>query len=737
MRQRPIACLAAVVFLVLTLLPAEFLYAPPKIEKKCEAQVTGQVARQAQKEKTLQLELTKCKVRSRQQSFEEDKLLIYLSDADGEYPVGTVLSLSGTIYPMEEPTNPGQFNSRLYYAGRGISYSVYAESAQILSVRPAPVRNYLLRLRQKLTNVYQTVLNEEDSGVLEAMLLGEKGNLDAELKALYQKNGISHVLAISGLHISLLGLSLYRLLRRTTGSYILAGIPTILFLWGYSWMTGGSVSTVRAALMCLLAVAADLVGRSYDTLTSVGAVALVLMATEPLCVHQSAFLLSFGAVAAIALIQPVFRMYRERMGWLLGSLSVSFSVLLVTFPLLLWFFYEYPLYSTLLNLLVIPLMSLLLVSGLVCGLGGLISFRLAGAAAVPCHLILSLYQWAGEKMLCLPGALLKFGRPALWKVLCYYMFLCVCLFLLYGERRRKKYWMKSDPYPFRKRILVGCMGMLLCGILLLGFRVRTGFEAVMLDIGQGDSIYLRSPDGTTFLMDSGSSNVSQVGAYRILPFLKFQGVSTLDYLMISHMDQDHISGVAELIADGRTAGGIRIGHAVLPGLKEKDSAYLDTEALLKDAGIPVLYMNTGDRLEGGGMSLTCLWPMAETTSDDRNELCLTLLAEYRDFQMLLTGDIGSETEERLLNAGLLSRIEVLKAAHHGSRYSTSAAFLQRTRPTLSLISCSATNRYGHPGEETLRRLRDAGSHVRITKDCGAIRVWTDGKEVRVKNFTEK
>ncbi len=737
MRRRPIACLAAAVFLVLSLLPAEFLYSPPKIKKKCEAQVTGQVDRQAQKEKTLQLELTKCKIRSRQQSFEEDKLLVYLSDTGGEYPVGAVLSLSGTIYPMEEPTNPGQFNSRLYYAGRGISYSAYADSAQILSVRPAPVRNYLVKLRKKLTNVYQAVLSDEDSGILEAMLLGEKGNLDAKLKTLYQRNGISHVLAISGLHISLLGLSLYRLLRRMTGSYALAGIPTALFLWGYSWMTGGSVSTVRAALMCLLAAAADLVGRSYDTLTSVGAVALVLMATEPLCVHQSAFLLSFGAVAAIALIQPIFRMYRERMGWLSSSLSISLSVFLVTFPLLLRFFYEYPLYSTILNLLVIPLMSLLLACGLVCGLGGLISFRLAGAAALPCRLILSLYRWAGEKTLCLPGALLKFGSPALWKVLCYYIILCVCLFLLHGEKRRKKYWMKQKPYPFRKRILAGCMGLLLCGIFLLCLRVQAGFETVMLDIGQGDSIYLRSPDGTTFLMDGGSSNVSQVGAYRILPFLKFQGVSTLDYLMISHMDQDHISGVAELVADSRTAGGIRVGHAVLPDLKEKDSAYLETEVLLRDAGIPILYMNSGDRLEGGGISLTCLWPMAGTASEDRNELCLVLLAEYGDFQMLLTGDIGSETEKRLYYAGLLPQVEVLKTAHHGSRHSTSAAFLQKTRPTLSLISCSATNRYGHPGEETLQRLKDAGSYVRITKDCGAIRVWTDGKAVRVKSFTGK
>lgn len=119
-------------------------------------------------------------------------------------------------------------------------------------------------------------------------------------------------------------------------------------------------------------------------------------------------------------------------------------------------------------------------------------------------------------------------------------------------------------------------------------------------------------------------------------------------------------------------------------------------------------------------------------SEDRNEQSLVLMAEYREFQMLLTGDIGKETEERLLSSGLLKEVEVLKIAHHGSRYSSSGRFLERVHPAVSLISCSATNRYGHPGAETLERLRDAESRICATKDCGAIRIWTDGKKVRMR-----
>lgn len=236
------------------------------------------------------------------------------------------------------------------------------------------------------------------------------------------------------------------------------------------------------------------------------------------------------------------------------------------------------------------------------------------------------------------------------------------------------------------------------------------------------------------MMDGGSTNVSGVGTYRILPYLKHKGVGTLDYLMISHMDQDHISGIEDLIEDSRTQGGIRIGHAVLPKLGQKDEAYQEMEERLADAGIPVLYLKQGDVLEGEGFSVKCLWPSMDFFSEDRNDLSLVLEVSYRDFQMLLTGDIPSDVEKRLALSGKLERIEVLKVAHHGSKYSSSEEFLSALRPRIGLISCSATNRYGHPGAETLERLEQAGSRTLITRDCGAIILWTDGESVRVRGY---
>ncbi|MDO4261483.1 MAG: DNA internalization-related competence protein ComEC/Rec2 [Eubacteriales bacterium] len=731
MRQRPVACLALLVFLVLLLCPAGWFYDPPRITEKCDAEITGQVGRRTWKNDKLQLDLEHCRIRTEETEFTADRLLIYLNSLT-ECPAGAYLSLSGTIYPLTESTNPGQFDSRLYYEGKGISYTVYADGAALLGTEPRPVREGLMRLRARIGEVYDQVLEERDSGILKAMVLGDKADLDEETEDLYRQNGISHLLAISGLHVSLVGMGMYRLLKKLLGFRLAAGIPTILLLAAYSWMTGASVSSVRAACMCALAVLADLAGRTYDMLTAMGTAALGLMLQNPLCVRQSAFLLSFGAVLGIALAGPLWRLLREKRGKLSDSLSVSLSVLLATFPLLLFFFSEYALYSTLLNLLVIPLMSVLMACGLLCGLAGFFWLPAARLPAIPCSLILSVYKALGERCLTLPGAVLRTGSPAVWKIAAYYAALTAVFLLFYREKRRKKYRRQGTTYRLPRKLAAGCAGLLLAAAALLCVRVRTGLTVTVLDVGQGDAVFLELYDGTTFLCDGGSTSVSKVGTWRILPFLKAEGIQQVDYLMLSHMDQDHINGIRELLEGEK----IRVGHALLPGLAAWDEAYEEMASLLAGAGIPILCLNTGDRLESEEIALTCLWPREGARSGDRNELSLVMEVEYGEFRMLLTGDIGESAERELCGLGLLEPVDVLKTAHHGSRYSSTAAFLKAVRPSVSVISCSASNRYGHPGEETLERLAAAGSAVRVTMDCGAVRVWTDGEKVRVRGFLE-
>lgn len=356
MRRRPLACLMLLLFLILQLIPADRMIRSAGIVEKCKGQVTGTVTYRQHQKENMQLTLADCQIESGGSVQHADQLLVTLTD-DTEYPVGSVLSLSGTVYPIEEKRNPGQFDGKLYYGAKKIAGTVYGENVHILTVHPSPVRESLLQLKKRLSDVYESAADEKTAGLLKSIILGDKSSLDAEIKELYQENGIAHVLAISGLHVSLLGLGLYRLLRRGTGHFLLAGIPTIVLLLAYGYLTGTSVSTVRAVVMCVLFILAEILGRTYDMLTGLALSGLLITVLMPLQLRQSAFYLSFGAVLGIALIAPVWKLYgiwQKKVG---QSVGISLAILFVTFPAFLDAFYQYPVYSILLNLLVIPLMT--------------------------------------------------------------------------------------------------------------------------------------------------------------------------------------------------------------------------------------------------------------------------------------------------------------------------------------------------------------------------------------------
>ena len=222
-------------------------------------------------------------------------------------------------------------------------------------------------------------------------------------------------------------------------------------------------------------------------------------------------------------------------------------------------------------------------------------------------------------------------------------------------------------------------------------------------------------------MDGGSSTEEDVGTYRILPFLKYRGIRHMDYWFVSHTDEDHISGLREALCSGYEIRCLVLPAAAAGG----DDPAL--EELLKEAearGVKVHFMERGERIRSGRLCLTCWYPPADGVFEGKNENSLVLLAESGNVQCLLTGDISEEQERWLCEHGLPEKEEgqyrILKAAHHGSRYASSAAFLELFAPDCVVISVGEGNTYGHPAEETLRRLEEAGAEVRLTRDEGQL-----------------
>ena len=643
--------------------------------------------------------------------------------------LGQHIVLEGVFSHFDAATNHGEFDVRAYSAGKGIGGRV--RKAQVLAAEEdySFLREKLFAFRRRLHDRLAKVFPEKEASVMQTLLLGEKEELDEEVKALYQRNGIAHILSISGLHITLLGMGCYRLLKRLGAPVRVAAAGGAMTLLLYGMMVGMSVSASRAIGMYLLQMLGIFVGRTYDMLTGVGLLAALLVLQQPERLGDVSFLMSFGAVLGICLLTPVFagdgrednagvetasgvvawlltvtdilgdsayerNKYRE--GWrkvvyerlwrmvsaLKRGFAASAGVILFTLPIQLWFFYEIPVYSVLLNLLVLPFMSVVMAGGILSLIPGL------GIAGTVDCLILWWYEWICERFGELPGAVWCVGRPAKWQMAVYYSGLFVLIIgrnyaekwkrqRLYAayvaennhgdghhaerERQRRETRGVDDSVRGRKResnrkkmqhfdryseicptrwrhVLVnfwytwqgvmkyrnGVMYRIVAAMILvlivglLTGNFDRGSRVTFLDVGQGDGIVVETGQGA-YLFDCGSTSRRKIGEYVLKPYLKSRGIQSLRGVFVSHPDEDHMNGILELLENGGEWG-ITVEQMFLPAITEAErrEAFEKLLVAAEYAGVPVSYIKCGDEIRDSRLRLRCLHPEENTTLADAN-----------------------------------------------------------------------------------------------------------------------
>ena len=697
--------------------------------------LSGQVYDIEQKDSCQILYLKNNSITNQNKSFEESKIIIYDKEKLN-IEIGNLLKVSGKLSFFEKERNPGCFDQKLYYQKQNIHASVWADNIEVTDSGIDELKNSLYQLRCQWQKQIYEKMGQKDGAILSAMLLAEKSGMDAETKELYQVNGVAHVLAISGLHLSVIGIGSYKIFRRLSGSFFIGGLSGIFFLMLYICMIGMSVSVFRALIMFLFRVGADMTGRHYDSLTAIAAAALFTILWQPLCLYDGGFWLSYGAILGIILILPIFE------GLLCQGFWVSLSVNMMTLPILLFYFYEVPLYGILLNLAVVPLMTVVLMSGLTgsfCCLAfipeGLFGEAgIGGALLWVCKLIFQIYENLCEFFLKFPASRIVAGKPEIWKIIIYFVCLMIAVFVLRSERKRRVHSCKNI-------IIAICIMVISVALLMMPLYFPRGISVTMLDVGQGDCIFVRGPTGKTYLIDGGSSDLNKVSQYQMEPFLKAQGVGKIDYVFVSHGDNDHISGIMGMIE--RMDVGVYIETIVFPDDEFWDGKIKALAKLAMSKGIRVVTILEGQKVVEDGMIFKCLAPISEGVIngngyEDSNVASMILALRYKEFDMLFTGDVEG-TGEKVLVEVLAEdygdvRWDVLKVAHHGSKNSSSEMLLEEVSPLYSVISAGRNNSYGHPHEETVDRLLAVGSQVWSTQDYGAITIETDGKKMSVEGY---
>lgn len=730
-RSRPLvwAALAAAVLACLTPVPKGCLDGVFEEELGCQA--VGYVESFQETEQGVKITLRPAAAIWKDRQMPLRKLILYADVLSLQ--LGDALKADGVLKKFQKPGNPGEFNAFEYYKRNGYDYAFYAEQVEKRGCRQGikeKIMTKLFAFRTLLDSSFNELYpSKEQAGLLREMFLGEKGEAPEDIKMQYQRLGIGHLLCVSGMHISLIGMGLYQITLRLTRYKKLSCCLGMAGSVVYGLMTGFGVSAQRAVLMLCISFFAILVGRAYDMLSAACLSMVLLLAVRPYDIKSCGFLLSFGAVLGIAALYPMWRGWlanweRPKMGFLqrlllyvADMMGLSVSIQLVTFPILLHFYFEYPAYSLILNLFVLPLMSLLAGVSMLSAIMGLLwkpaGIFLAGGASAILMLYERLCGWFDQ----LPGSRLILGRPQEAYLLWYYgiLILTMCFF----------YWKQKASV------------LLLAGMIALVpiQPRRRGLQITVLDVGQGDGIFLETEDGFCAMIDGGSSSRKSLGKYVLGPFLRSRGIDRLDAVFLSHLDEDHYNGILELLEEPDF--GIQICHLYITDAELEDEAFLPWRRLLQKAGVPASVFSAGDvlRERKGKLAIRCHYPIPGKKWEDRNEVSMVCSVLYEDFSMLFTGDIGAAEKEACVHLPVKG-YTVLKVGHHGSKNSTSEDFLQRVVPRISVVSAGRNNRYGHPHPDTLQRLEQYRSQIYRTDLCGAIELRYERRRLSLRCFRE-
>ena len=723
------------------------------------------------------------------------KLILYLpkeSTGEGSMPLplpGQICSVKGHFLELSPATNEGEFSLPSYYKGEGISGVFQAKTIELVRGESSPFAKELFTLKQSLGNRIDALFPEEMAGFLKSLFLGERSGITLSEKSLYQSAGISHILAISGLHLSLLGGFFYRLLRKTKLSSLLSSLITSFFLFSYFLFTGSSHSAFRALFMLFLRFAAIQLGKGKDLLSQLSFALLFLLWLNPLSLYSigmqcSCFTLfvfflleerpgkavrkkkekalskickkhalGFSKHPSLLLKLPAYlsKLIPCLLSTLPHRLQGSFLFYLALLPLFSLTQFSFPLYAPLLNLLLLPLLPFFFLLGAVSIFLSylpeqdfLLLRLLSFSSRFLLNLLFQIFHLFMKKSLALPFSQILLGKMQALSVMFYFLFLYLLFF-----------------FPKAKSLsLLLSLGFLLSLPLYLPNPPKE-LEIAALDVGQGDGFVLRK-GALVFTIDNGSTSKNLFPEQIFFPYCKAKRIQHIDYALLTHCDRDHISGIQALLEKNPS---ISLSHLILPASALQDHRYDLLKRLAYNHGADVSYWQKGDELvfseqgiclsakktawaenpstskkrgpdtKGHQLHIHCFYPNDSTYIEEANAHSIGCLLEYGHFRMLFTGDMPKESEEALLEncreAKASPIVDVLKLAHHGSKTSSCPSFLSETQAKFALFSYGKKNRYGHPHKNTVESCQKYRLFPLETAKLGEILIKTNGEQFEI------
>lgn len=622
--------------------------------------------------------------------------------------IGKKTVIYGQLSELREADNPGCFDYRDYMRSRGIAYRIKATHMET-----EPGDTYIWRLRRGFISARERFLSnfdEESGNFLRGLVFGDKSEIDEDILKEFQLNSTGHILAVSGLHIGFLH-SLLRLLSARKRSWP-ASLLVISVMIIYGEMSMWSSSVIRAVMVISLSILSVNVRKRFDLLTSLSAAAFLILLMRPYMLFNSGFQLSFGAMTSIAL-------FSERLKRYFGNLAgAALSVQIGTVPVIAAAFHRVNLIAVLINIPIIMFSSFLVP---LC----LLFLLLNMCMGIMPGIIISLIQFCIQALVILNHKLsfdgyfsvLTSGLGTAWTVTLY-----ITIFFIASEWFKVKR-IRSDWKSIKKAAV-----LLLIPIFFMHMGFYDSFsddEVVFVSVGQGDCTHIRAGK-ENILIDGGGNDFFNTGEKTLMPYLLYERVENIDIALLTHLHKDHYLGIAEL-SEIYPVSSVGIPADYRESF-EGDYNSKDNENAVSFETDRIEYLDSSSHIViSDDVFVDILWPQGGQSDgvsiDDPNEHNMVYMINYRGCRIMVTGDLLEEDEKKMLDyyGGKESlKCDILKVAHHGSKSSSSEEFLDAADPEIAVIQVGQDNLYGHPHNQTLKRLEDRGIKTFRTDISGAV-----------------
>lgn len=650
-----------------------------------------------------------------------------IAEPTRDWESGARVELTAWLKRPRNFGNPGEFDYEAFLARRGIFVTGFARDDREIVVveRPPPswIDSWRRRVRDQLAR-----LEPPAREILAALILGEMGALPERTRGEFAAAGVSHVLSISGLHVAMVagaGFAAFRwLLARSRWLLLRTRVPLLAAAFSlvpvclYAELAQAGVATWRSLVMLLLVVAAVLAQRDADLCVSLAAAALVAGAIWPGVLLDVSFQLSFVSVLALVLAMErywrwwsaysearLFHLRGRRFRWLglaLASLAVNIAALVATAPLTAFHFNQVSPISLIANPLIVPLLGTAAVAlGLAAALATSVSSTAAHAIFVVAGAFTDLGAWLTSIMAALPGAGLRVVTPSLLELTLFYAIAAVAIL----GRDRSRRWMLFAL------LIIAAVDL---SIAARQRWFRTVPRVTFLSVGQGASAVIELPGSAVMVVDGGGLRGFDTGERLVAPYLWQRKIAAIDYLVLTHPDFDHYGGLGFLAANFSPR---EFWHS---GATSESHSYAELLAAVRDSGAREVVVAAGESRRISHCGVDVLWPPSTGAGLGENDMSVVLRLDCGGVSVLLPGDLEAAGEAGLLASGAALRSSVLAAGHHGSRTSSTAAFVDAVRPDMAVISAGYRNRFGFPDRGVERRLAESGAIVRRTDLDGAV-----------------